>query len=396
MKKLLKMGLLSLGLLLMNSCKQETKMAKDTIDENKIPVYQNEPKTENFNATLDGKPVKLLWIYNGNGIKVAFTNYGQRLVSLYVPDKNGEFKDVVLGLNDLKGYQEPGGLYFGAVIGRYGNRIAKGKFTLEDKEYQLAVNNNENHLHGGVSGFNDVVWDIVDHTGNRVTFKRVSPDMEEGYPGNLTVTVSYTLTDTNELRIEYEATTDAATHVNLTHHSFFNLKGEGEGDINDHILSINADRFTPVDAGLIPTGELREVTGTPFDFRTPKAIGRDLELENEQLKMGGGYDHNFVLNEGPTNEDGLVLAAKVLEPQSGSVVEVYTNEPGVQFYSGNFLDGTTIGKIGKPYIKRGSFCLETQHFPDTPNQPDFPSTVLKPGETYTSVCSYKFSVDIEK
>ncbi len=382
-----------MGIMLINSCKQQTKMAKETTEENEMPVYQNEPKREGFNTTLDGMPVELLWIHNASAIKAGFTNYGQRLVSLYVPDKNGDFKDVVLGLDSLEGFRKPSGLYFGAVIGRYGNRIAKGKFTLEDKEYQLAVNNNENHLHGGEKGFNDVVWEITGHKTNQVSFKRVSPDMEEGYPGNLTVTVNYTLTDANELLIKYKATTDATTHVNLTHHSFFNLKGEGEGDINDHILSINADRFTPVDDGSIPTGELREVARTPFDFRTPKAIGRDLEMENEQLKMGGGYDHNFVLNESPTNDDGLVLAAKVLEPESGRVVEVYTNEPGVQFYGGNFLDGSTIGKSGKPYVKRGSFCLETQHFPDTPNQPGFPTTVLKPGETYTSICSYKFSTE---
>lgn len=392
MRIALKISFLIANILVLNSCRQDKKvMKKGIIKEMEMPLYSGEPKSADFTTTLDGMSVELKWIYNANGLKAGFTNYGQRLVSLYIPDNDGNFKDVVLGSNNLEGFRALSGLYFGAVIGRYGNRIAMGKFTLDGREYKLAVNNNENHLHGGVKGFNDVVWEIDEVSANRITFKRVSPDMEEGYPGNLSVEVSYTLNDTNELLIEYKATTDAATHVNLTHHSFFNLKGEGEGDINDHIISINADYFTPVDAGLIPTGEIKEVADTPLDFRSPKAIGRDIDVEKEQLKLGGGYDHNFILNDSPKDADGLVLAAKVIEPISGRVLEVFTNEPGVQFYSGNFLNGTTTGKSGKPYSRRGAFCLETQHFPDTPNQPDFPSTVLNPGDTYTSVCSYKFS-----
>ena len=355
--------------------------------------YPAEPNKQDFIANVDGKPVDLQWIKNSNGIKAAFVNYGQRLVALYVPDAKGNFKDIVLGGNSLEDFQKPSGKYFGAIIGRYGNRIAKGKFTLEGKEYNLAINNNDNHLHGGLKGFNDVVWETIVVKDNEIGFKRLSPDMEEGYPGNLMVEVNYKLTDDNELVITYDAKTDATTHINLTHHSFFNLKGEGEGTVNDHILMINASAYTPVDSGLIPTGEIAAVSGTPFDFNSPKAIGKDLETEDEQLIIAGGYDHNFVLNSSPKNRDGLPLAAKVLEPNSGRVLEVYTNEPGVQFYGGNFLDGKTIGKDGKPYLHRGSFCLETQHFPDSPNQPNFPSTILEPGESYKSICVYKFSVE---
>ena len=376
--------------LLVFSCKEEHKKIKEDKMENSYPA---EPNKQDFIANVDGKPVDLQWIKNSNGIKAAFVNYGQRLVALYVPDAKGNFKDIVLGGNSLEDFQKPSGKYFGAIIGRYGNRIAKGKFTLEGKEYNLAINNNDNHLHGGLKGFNDVVWETIVVKDNEIGFKRLSPDMEEGYPGNLMVEVNYKLTDDNELVITYDAKTDATTHINLTHHSFFNLKGEGEGTVNDHILMINASAYTPVDSGLIPTGEIAAVSGTPFDFNSPKAIGKDLETEDEQLIIAGGYDHNFVLNSSPKNRDGLPLAAKVLEPNSGRVLEVYTNEPGVQFYGGNFLDGKTIGKDGKPYLHRGSFCLETQHFPDSPNQPNFPSTILEPGESYKSICVYKFSVE---
>lgn len=376
--------------LLVFSCKEEHKKIKENKMENSYPA---EPNKQDFIANVDGKPIDLQWIKNSNGIKAAFANYGQRLVALYVPDAKGNFKDIVLGGNYLEDFQKPSGKYFGAIIGRYGNRIAKGKFTLEGKEYNLAINNNDNHLHGGLKGFNDVVWETIVVKDNEIGFKRLSPDMEEGYPGNLMVEVNYKLTDDNELVITYDAKTDATTHINLTHHSFFNLKGEGEGTVNDHILMINASAYTPVDSGLIPTGEIAAVSGTPFDFNSPKAIGKDLETEDEQLIIAGGYDHNFVLNSSPKNGDGLPLAAKVLEPNSGRVLEVYTNEPGVQFYGGNFLDGKTIGKDGKPYLHRGSFCLETQHFPDSPNQPNFPSTILEPGESYKSICVYKFSVE---
>ncbi|WP_313790938.1 aldose epimerase family protein [Allomuricauda sp. SCSIO 65647] len=346
-----------------------------------------------FKNIINDKETNLYVLRNNNGVEAIFTDYGQRLISLFVPDRNGNMEDIVLGFNTLQEYIDSKEKYFGATIGRYGNRIAKGKFSIDGKSYQLATNNGENHLHGGDKGFNDVVWDVKKVTENEIEFKRVSPDMEEGYPGNLDVTVHYHLTDDNELEITYKATTDKATHVNLTHHSFFNLKGEGEGTINDHLLYINADRYTPVDEGLIPIGKLEMVEGTPFDFRKPKPIGQDLEVKNGQLTFGNGYDHNFVLGESPKNNKGLVLAAKVIEPTSGRIMEVYTDEPGLQFYGGNFLDGTIIGKKGKPYIFRGAFCLETQHFPDTPNNQNFPTTLLKPEEEYSSTCIYKFLVD---
>ncbi|WP_281989553.1 aldose epimerase family protein [Aquimarina aggregata] len=344
-----------------------------------------------FKGEINGQKVDFFVLKNSNGIEVAFTNYGQRLVSLMIPDKNGNFEDVVLGFSTLDQYKTAKERYFGAIIGRYGNRIAKGTFSIGDSIYRLATNNGTNHLHGGIKAFNMVVWDANQISDNEIEFSRISPDGEEGYPGNLKVKVYYILTNDNELKINYTAITDKPTIINLTHHSFFNLAGEGNGTINDHLLMINADQYTPVDNSLIPLGELKKVTGTPFDFTKSKLIRKDLLIENQQLAYGKGYDHNFVLNNSPKNKDGLVLAAKVTEPGSGRVMEVYTNEPGLQFYGGNFLTGT-IGKKGKPYIFRGAFCLETQHFPNSPNQSNFPSTLLNPGETYTSICTYKFSV----
>lgn len=358
-------------------------------------IEQNTEQLSQINeVTFQGndKKVKLFTIRNKNNISATFTNYGQRLVSLMVPDRKGVFKDVVLGFNTLTEYKNAKENYFGSMIGRYGNRIAKGKFSIEDNNYTLATNNGVNHLHGGVDGFNDVFWDISQVSENKIVFSRLSPDMEEGYPGNLDVEVSYTLTDTNELLIEYEATTDKPTVINLTHHSFFNLKGEGGGTINNHLLTINADSYTPIDETLIPTGKIEKVVGTPFDFTKPKPIGGDLRIANKQLKNGSGYDHNFVLNTMSKNNKDLVFAAKVEEPESGRVMEIYTNEPGLQFYGGNFLDGKIFGKSGKGYDYRGAFCLETQHFPDSPNHPNFPSTLLKPGEIYKSVCIYRFGI----
>lgn len=374
------------------ACKQEKKNQTETP---KAYELKTGISLENFRGVVDGDSVKLYVLTNKNGLEATFTNYGQRLVSLYAPDKEGNFKDVVLGLPTLDEYVNGPKSYWGSIIGRYGNRIAKGNFTIGDNTYILAKNNNENHLHGGEKGFESVVWKVDTASSNSIEFSRTSPDMEEGYPGNLNVKVSYILTDDNELKIKYKATTDKSTFVNLTHHSFFNLKGEGKGNINEHILMINADHYTPVDTGLIPTGQLDKVAGTPFDFTKPKAIGADIEADFPQLKIGNGYDHNFVLNDAPKNSEGLTFAAKVIEPASGRILEVYTDEPGVQFYGGNFLDGKTIGKGGKPYIFRGSFCLETQHFPDSPNKPDFPSTLLQPGEVYTSNCVYKFGVTTE-
>ncbi|RXP57923.1 galactose mutarotase [Lutibacter sp. HS1-25] len=358
------------------------------LDQNMSTTLKLNEKT--FKGNDDA--IKLFTIKNKNNLSATFTNYGQRLVTLMVPDKDGNLADIVLGFYTLDEYKNASENYFGSSVGRYGNRIAKGKFSIDGETYTLATNNGENHLHGGAKGFNDEIWKGVQLAENKLEFSRLSPDMEEGYPGNLNVKVTYTLTNENELVMKYEATTDKPTVVNLTHHSFFNLKGDGEGSINNHILTINANAYTPVNKTLIPTGEIESVVGTPFDFTSPKTIGRDLEIENEQLSNGFGYDHNFVLNEEPKNEAGLIFAARVEEPEHGRVMEIYTNEPGLQFYGGNFLDGKTVGKSGKPYNYRGAFCLETQHFPDSPNQTNFPSTLLKPGEKYNSVCIYKFGI----
>lgn len=344
-----------------------------------------------FGKTADGTPVELYTLTNANGLEAKITNYGGIVVSLLVPDRDGKLGDVVLGYETLEEYIE-NNPYFGAIVGRYGNRIARGKFTLEGIEYTLAQNDGENHLHGGPKGFDKVVWkaDAVrskNSVGSKLTY--LSKDGEEGYPGNLSVTVVYTLTNDNELKIEYTAVTDKVTIANLTHHSYFNLAGAGLGDILGHELMIKADRFTPVGKGLIPTGELRSVKGTPMDFTRAVAIGARIDQAAEQLVLGGGYDHNWVLNNG---DGSLALAAKVYEPTTGRVMEVYTTEPGIQFYSGNFLDGSITGKGGKVYEYRYGFCLETQHFPDSPNKPDFPSTVLKPGETHTTTTIYTFSV----
>ncbi len=330
-------------------------------------------------------------LQNKGGLTVNVTNYGAIITSILTPDRNGKVGDVALGYAKVESYMnavdKP---YFGAIVGRYGNRIAGGKFTIDSETFTLAKNNNENHLHGGTIGFDKVVWDVKSVSGSAIELAYRAKDKEEGYPGNLDVTVSYTLTDQNELAIEYSAVTDKATPVNLTQHTYFNLKGEGNGTILDHELMLNASRFTPVDVGLIPTGELVDVAGTPFDFTTSKPIGRDIEKEDEQLKFGGGFDHNWVLNR-TDGDDSMTLAAEVFEPSSGRVLEVHTTEPGIQFYSGNFLDGRLTGKAGKTYVNRGGFCLETQHFPDSPNQPNFPSTLLKPGQVYKTRTTFKFS-----
>jgi aldose 1-epimerase len=339
---------------------------------------------------VDPSQLKLFVMVNANKMAVAITNFGGKIAFLQVPDKYGQLSDVVLGYDSLTQYLT-GNPYFGAMIGRYGNRIAKGIFTLEGEEYQLATNNGANALHGGPNGFHNVLWNALEKQtdkGQAVELTYISADGEEGYPGKLMVKVTYTLNDNNDLIIDYEATTDKTTILNLTHHSFFNLAGEGAGDILGHDMTIFADRFCPIDAGLIPTGELRSVSGTPFDFLSPHLIGERIGTEDEQLKLGKGYDHNFVLNK---EGHELTLAARVVEPVSGRVMEVWTTEPGLQFYSGNFLTKSEIGKKGHVYDFRTAFCLEAQHFPNSPNQPEFPSTVLKPGETYRQQTIYWFS-----
>jgi aldose 1-epimerase len=345
-------------------------------------------KKQPFGKTQAGKPVELYTLTNSKGVAAAITNYGGIITSLKVPDRAGKMGDVVLGHASVEGYLK-NAPYLGALIGRYGNRIGKAKFALNGVEYKLPKNDGENTLHGGLKGFDKVLW-TAKEVPNGLELTYLSKDGEEGFPGNLSVTVVYTLSDDNELKIDYSATTDKDTVVNLTNHAYFNLAGEGEGDILGHHMQIHADRFTPVDAGLIPTGELKPVAGTPFDFLKPHAIGARISDPDEQLKLGGGYDHNFVLNR---KGAGMELAARVVEPKSGRVLEVLTTEPGVQFYSGNFLDGTIKGKGGKVYQKRYAFCLETQHFPNSPNQPAFPSTELKPGQRYHTTTIYKFSTE---
>ncbi len=349
-------------------------------------------KKESFGKTTDGQEVELYTLSNANGIETEIATYGGIVVSIKVPDRNGKIDDVALGFDTLDGYLK-GHPFFGALVGRYSNRIGKAKFTLNGKEYKLAVNNGENTLHGGTKGFDKVVWKakpVTAKDGVALELSYLSKDGEEGYPGNLSVKVIYTLTNNNELKVDYSATTDQDTVVNLTNHSYFNLAGQGNGDILGHQIQINADRFTPVDSGLIPTGELRSVKSTPFDFTQLTAIGARVNQDDEQLKLGKGYDHNFVIN---GKAGTLRLAAKVVEPTTGRVMEVSTTEPGVQLYIGNFLDGSLKGKEGKVYNARYGFCLETQHFPDSPNKPDFPTTVLKKGGRYQTTTVYKFSTD---
>jgi len=341
-----------------------------------------------FEKKINGKDISLYVLSNQNGLVSEITNYGGKVVSLWVPDRLGNYEDIVLGHLNIDDYLISKEKYFGALIGRYGNRIANGKFSLEGKEYSLARNNGDNHLHGGNRGYDSVIWDAKQIDNQTLELRYISKDMEEGYPGNLTILVIYKLTDANELKIEYRASTDKTTVVNLTHHSFFNLKGAGKGTVNNHLLQINAAYYTPVDEGLIPTGEITSVKNTPFNFQKLTAIGERVNDNHKQLKHGLGYDHNFVLNQ---SLEGLNYAAKVIEPISGRTMEVYTNEPGLQFYGGNFLDGSVIGKNKNKYKYRTAFCLETQHFPDSPNQPNFPTTKLNPGEEYYSVCIYKFS-----
>lgn len=340
-----------------------------------------------FGKLPDGKEVYSFTMSNKNGVQVSVINYGATITRIVTPDKNGVFEDIVLGFDSLEGYLQSDNPYFGAIIGRYGNRIGNGQFTLDGKQYQLAQNNNGQHLHGGLKGFDKVYWEIEpvdDPAGETLRLTYVSKDMEEGYPGNLTVTVLYTLTDDDKLVVRYKATTDKKTVVNLTSHSYFNLTGGCKRDVLDHQVEITAREFVPVESTLIPSGELRLVKQTPFDFLEPHAIGERINENDEQLGLAGGYDHTFVLK-----GDKNVVAATATDPSSGRAVEVYTTEPGVQFYTGNFLKGV-IGKQGVAYHKRFGFCFETQHFPDSPNKPSFPSVELSPGETFASETTYHF------
>jgi aldose 1-epimerase len=360
-------------------------VAQETSAKHHQAVHHQAVQKQPF-GTHDGRPVSLYTLTNPHGLEIRAMNYGGIIVSIRVPDRTGQLVDIVLGHDTLDGYI-PNPPYLGAIVGRYANRIANGTFTLDGKTYTLPKNDGPNTLHGGVKRtFDKVVWDD-EPLKNGVAFSYLSRDGEEGFPGNLKIKVTYTLTDENELVVDYQATTDKATPINVSQHSYFNLAGEGNGDILNHELMINADRFTPVDKNLIPTGELRPVKGTPLDFTKPTKIGARIDDDYEQLVLGHGYDHNFVINH---KDRDLALAARVYEPTNGRVMEVFTTQPGVQLYTGNFLDGVN-GKQGHVYKRRYAFCLETQHFPDSPNHPDFPNTILRPGETFHEKTVFKFS-----
>lgn len=366
-----------------------------------IPIASAQDATPTADSTItseewgevDGEQVMLFTLTNANGMEVKITNYGGIITSVVVPDRDGNLDNVTLGFDNLDAYVA-GHPYFGNITGRYANRIARGTFTIDGEIYYLALNNGPNTLHGGDKGFDKVVWAAEEVSGDGevgVKLSRVSPDMEEGYPGNLTVEVTYTLTNDNEIRIDYHATTDAPTHVNLTNHAYWNLAGDGSGSIDDHVLTLMASHYTPVDANLIPTGEIAPVADTPMDFTTAHPIGERIRNDFEQLVLGRGYDHNFVLDRESADDTSLIVAAVVEEPESGRTLTISTTEPGIQFYSGNFLDGTVIGAAGKMYRQGDGFALETQHYPDSPNQPDFPSTLLEPGEEFNSTTVYAFS-----
>jgi aldose 1-epimerase len=364
------------------ACNQSSDKKKTTMtDSTQTPAHA-------FEKTIDGKQTHLYTLKNKNGITATFTNYGGRIVSLLVPDKNGKLTDVVLGFESVEGFEKSTEPYYGATIGRYGNRIARGKFKIDGKEYQSSINNPPNTLHGGKNGYQGVVWDAKQIDSSTLELTYLSKDMEEGFPGNLNVKVTYSITDDNEFKAVYEANTDKKTVVNLTNHAFFNLNGEGSGTILEHLVQIDADNYVPVDSTLIPTGKIEKVQGTPFDFTKPTTIGKRINDDNVQLKDGKGYDHNYVLNK----HDIRTPIATVTGDKSGIKMEVFTDEPGMQFYSGNFMQAKNAMKRGIKDEFRTSFAMETQHFPDSPNQPQFPSTELKPGEIYKTQSLYKFSV----
>ncbi len=340
-----------------------------------------------FETVVEGKPTHLYVLSNGRGMEVCVTNYGGRIVSVMVPDKDGHPTDVVLGHDSIADYINIDG-NFGALIGRYGNRINQGRFKIGEDEYQLPRNNYGHCLHGGPKGFHNSMWDANQPNDSTLELRLMSPDGDAGFPGNLDVKVIYSITADNALKLSYTAETDKPTIVNLTNHSYFNLSGDASTNVLDEYVQVNADAFTTIDSTFMTTGEIRNVDGTPFDFREPKQVGQDIDTNDEQLHNGLGYDHNMILN---TNGDSTVVAASIYDPTSGIVMEVYTTEPGIQFYTGNFLDGKVKGKRGVNYPHRGAICMETQHFPDSPNKPNFPSVRLNPGETYHSLCVYKFS-----
>ncbi|MFZ4262419.1 aldose epimerase family protein [Sphingobacterium sp. HJSM2_6] len=386
MKKNLANLLLGFSILGFTDCQQPNSTKNDEKADTSVIALDS----TSFTESIDGKTASLYTLKNAQGATAYLTNFGARLVGLWVPDKNGTLTDVVLGFNKASQYHNSEEPFFGPIVGPFGNRIAKGKFTLDGETFTLPTNNGPNTLHGGVKGLHFANWTVKEANSKLVTFQYTLPDKQEGFPGNLSMEVTYSLSENNELTINYTATTDKKTVVNLTNHAYFNLNGEGSGSILDHEIKFYADKYTPVDSTLIPNGELADVKGTPFDFTSSKTIGKDIEQENEQLKFGKGYDHNFVLND--TKVDGLNYAVSVRGDKSGIVMDIYTQEPGIQFYSGNFMSEKVTLKNGVKDSFRTAFCLEPQHFPDAPNQPHFPSTVLNPGDTYSTKSVYKFSV----
>lgn len=382
---------LSLGLLLvctavLVACNQSINKQTTATAMKDTTAYEKLPAESAFEKTVDGKQTHLYFLKNKNGMEAAITNFGGRLVALLVPDGSGKMIDVSVGIGSVEGYIQSTEPYYGATIGRYGNRIAKGRFTIDGKEYTLAINNPPNTLHGGKKGYQDVVWDAKKTNGQTLELTYLSKDMEEGFPGNLTIKVTYTISDDNAFECSYEATTDKTTVVNLTNHAYFNLNGEGSGTILNHMVQIQADNYTPVDSTLIPTGKIESVKGSPMDFTKPATIGARINDASQQLKNGKGYDHNFVLNRHDINQP----IATVTGDKTGIVMEVYTEEPGLQFYSGNFMQSKNIMKYGEKDDYRTAFAMETQHYPDSPNQPGFPSTLLKPGQVYKTKSIYKF------
>jgi aldose 1-epimerase len=383
----LSLGALSVCLAMLSACNQSNNKTTTSTTMKDTITYGKLPADSAFEKTIDGKHTHLYILKNKSGMEAAITNYGGRLVTLLVPDSSGKMVDVSVGIGSVDGYVKSTEPYFGATVGRYGNRIARGHFTLDGKQYTLAINNPPNTLHGGKKGYQDVVWDAKKIDDQTLELTYLSKDMEEGFPGNLKIKVTYSITDDNAFKCTYEATTDKTTVVNLTNHAFFNLNGEGSGTILNHIVQLKADNYTPVDSTLIPTGKVEPVKGTPLDFSSPTAIGARINDANEQLKNGKGYDHNFVLNK----HDITQPIATVKGDKTGIVMEIYTEEPALQFYSGNFMQGKNTMKYGEKDDYRTAFAMETQHYPDSPNQPQFPSTVLKPGQTYKTKTIYKFS-----